>query len=364
MNGVGMNVMTLASDPIWKVGKGLWFNEEASTFAPKSDSLYMFIFWVSTFFFFLVIGLMTSFVFKYRRRIGVPAQRSVTHNTPLELTWTFVPMLFLAVMFVWGFRDYMYMHVAPAGAEEIHIRGQQWSWQATYDNGASPTETMVVANQKVPIIPVPKGRPVRVLLDSIDVLHSFWVPDFRIKIDVMPNRYTSAWFEATSDLETHIDSEGNQVQYKDHYLFCAEYCGDLHSQMAAIIRVMPDSQYQAVKATFANIFDRTPAEAGEILYNTKGCVACHSTTSASGTGPGWAGVFGSTERVRLPNGQVIDQVVDENYLRESILVPGAKIVDGYANQMTPYQGLLTEQELHALIEFIKSLGVNGGQGGE
>lgn len=360
MNAPGTHMMTLASQPIWNIGHGLWFGEDASTFAPKSDSLFMFIFWVSTVFFVLIIGAIVYFLFRYRRRPGVVQTTCPSHCLPLELAWTFLPMLLLAVMFVWGFRDYMDMHIAPAGAEEIQLRGQQWSWQATYDNGANPSETIRVANQDVPIIPVPAGRPIRLVMHSVDVIHAFWVPDFRIKIDVMPNRYTSTWFEATSELGSQTDENGQPLNYVDHYLFCAEYCGEQHSQMAAIIRVMPEGDYQEAKAAMADIREgRTPAEIGAILYNIKGCVACHATTTARGTGPGWAGIWGRNERVRLPDGTAVDLIVDENYVRESILVPSVKIVDGYANQMTPYQGQLDDWELEALIAYIKSLGDQG-----
>lgn len=366
MTTLGTSMTTLASSGIWNIGESMWFGEQASTFAPKSDSLFMFIFWVSTFFFVLIVGLMTYFVFKYRRIPGVPQQRSAAHNTPLELSWTFLPMLLLAVMFVWGFRDYMYMHVAPAQAEEIRLTGRQWAWQATYDNGASPTNTMVVADMEVPIIPVPAGRPIKLLMNSVDVIHAFWVPDFRVKIDVMPNRYTSTWFEATSELETHIDAAGNEVQYKDHYLFCTEYCGDQHSQMAAILRVMPASAYDAAKAEMADIRKgRTPAEVGRIIANQNACFSCHTIDGTPSTGPTWQNLFGRRERVRV-NGAVQEIVVDENYIRESIYEPAAKLVEGYPNQMVSYQGQIDEQELSEIIAYIKSIseGANGGGGAE
>lgn len=368
MTTPGTSMMTLGSSAMWNVGNGMWFGEQASTFAPKSDSLFMFIFWVSTFFFVLIVGLMTVFVFKYRRIPGVPQQRSAAHNTPLELSWTFLPMLLLAVMFVWGFRDYMYMHVSPAGAEEIQLKGQQWAWMATYGNGASPTETTVVADMDVPIIPVPAGRPIKLIMSSVDVIHAFWVPDFRVKIDVMPNRYTTTWFEATSDLETHIDPAGNEVQYKDHYLFCAEYCGDQHSQMAAIIRVMPPGEYERAKAEMADIFGpednpRPLDEVGQIVASQNACFSCHSVDGSAMTGPTWQGLFGRRERVRTASG-VEEIVADENYIRESILEPAVKIVEGYPNQMVSYQGQITDRELDAIIAYIKSLSPQADEGGE
>lgn len=356
MSVLGLTPATLATGSVWGIGRGLWFGDQASTIAPRIDSLFMFIFWVSTFFFVLIVGLMTYFVIKYRRLPGVAPQRSASHNTPLELAWTFIPIFPMAIMFVWGFRDYMHMHVAPAGAEQIDLRAQRWSWQATYDNGANPTETARVADMDVPVIPVPAGRPIKLVMHSTDVIHSFWAPDFRVKMDVMPNRYTTTWFNAVPGA-TQFDENGQPLPYTDHYMFCTEYCGDQHSQMAAILRVMPAAEYDAAKAAMADIFEgRTPVEVGAILYNIKGCVACHATDSRRGTGPGWGGVWGSSRRVRLADGSVTDVVADENYVRESILVPAAKIVDGYPNQMVSYQGQLNDKELDALIAYIRSLG--------
>ena len=357
MNALGTTMTTLAAAPFWTFGRELWFGDQASTMAPKTDSLFMFIFWISTIFFVGIVGALMIFVIKYRKREGAPHSRSVAHNTPLELTWTFLPLILLVVMFVWGFRDYMYLQVAPAGAEEIEFKAQQWSWQATYDNGANPQETMLVNTKEVPVIPVPADRPIKVLLHSVDVLHAFFIPDFRLKIDVVPDRYTTLWFQATSEAPTQYDDNGKPLPYTDHYLFCAEYCGDAHSQMAAIIRVMPASDYEVKKAAMADIRGgKTPAEIGAVLYNVHGCVACHNTDSSRSTGPGWGGIWGKTEHVALPDGSSAEVTVDENYVRESILVPSAKIVDGFANQMTPYQGQLKDWELEALIAYIKSLG--------
>jgi len=353
----GAGTMTLAAEPIWNTGKGLWFGDEASTIAPRVDSLFMFIFWVSTAFFVLIMGLLIVFVIRHRRIPGVPPQRSVSHNTPLELSWTFLPMFLLAIMFVWGFRDYMYMHVAPAQAEEIDFTARQWIWQPVYDNGGSPTDTARVADKDVPIIPVPRGRPIKVILHSEDVLHAFWVPDFRIKIDVIPDRYTTTWFEATGG-QPQYDDNGQPLPYTDHYLFCAEYCGNEHSQMAAIIRVMDEADYQEAKAAMTNIWDgRSLEEVGQILAQRNGCFSCHSTNGTAGTGPSWLGIWGKTEHVSARGGGSEDVTVDENYIRESVFDPGARIVDGFANQMTPFtDSQISDQELSAIIAYIKSLG--------
>jgi len=205
---------------------------------------------------------------------------------------------------------------------------------------------------------VPHGKPVNLLMTSRDVIHSFFVADFRVKMDIFPNRYSSAWFEATSELETHTNEDGETVQYKDHILYCTEYCGDGHSQMLAVIRVMPEADYIEWKAQAANIFDegKTPSEVGELLYRAKGCNACHAVVeNVPGTGPTWAGLYGS--EVPIAGGPSV--TADVNYLRESILEPAAKIHDGYPNQMQSYQGLLNDKELFALISYIKSLSAEG-----
>jgi len=332
----------LATTPQIGVEGGVGLHRNASTFAGAHDALFWFIFWLSVFFFVLLMGLSAYFVLKYRRRPGVPAQRSASHNTPLELTWSVVPLVILLGLFFWAFHVYMDMHVAPGDAEEIHVTAQRWNWSWEYDNGAVSMEQRVVADAEVPIFAVPAGRPVRLIMHSTDVIHSLYVPDFRTKLDVFPMRYTTMWFEAMNEGE-------------EHYLFCAEYCGEQHSQMGAVIRVLSPADYAQWKADNAIDDALSPVDLGRILYRSKGCNACHALSDASGTGPGWGGIYG-TER-RFTDGTTA--VADENYIRESILEPQVKIVDGYRNEMQSYQGLVTERELTALIAFIKSLSDKG-----
>ena len=359
MNLVNAIPKTLAqrSDPF----RDLMLPEQSSTFAPIQDDLYMFIFWVSVVFFVILMGAMFYFVFKYRRKPGVSQQRSVAHNTPLEITWTVIPMFLLVVMFVWGFKGMIYMLVAPADAETINVSAVQWNWEFAYDNGGVSTKSMVVADKQVPVFPVPAGKPVKVVLNSRDVIHSFFIPMFRVKIDVMPFRYTTLWFEATD-----FDSENAPVgpdprdpnpdadfeRYRDHYLFCAEYCGEGHSQMAAVIRVVPQSDYEVWKQKAANPYDgKSPAEVGALVRTIKGCATCHSADGSANTGPTWLGIWGETHT--FTDGSTA--VVDENYVRESILNPGAKIRQGFPNQMVSYQGQIAEEEILGVIEYLKSL---------
>jgi len=338
-------------------GRSMWLTEPSSTFASRHDPLFLFVLWVSIFFFLLIVVGMVWFVWKYRRRPGVAPLRSAAHNTPLEVFWTVAPSLLLAWMFVWGFEEFLYMSVPPADAEEIQIKAYQWGWEATYDNGAGTDEFVDMVATQVPVFAAPANKPIKLIMSSRDVLHSFYVPDFRVKMDVLPNRYSTSWFEATSEPVAQYNEQGEKVgEWIDHKLFCTEYCGDQHSQMAGLIRVMSQADYEAWKAAKANIFEgRTMAEVGEILYTTKGCVSCHSIDGSRGTGPTWLGIYGGTEELR--SGETVQ--VDENYLRRSILEPAAQITAGYPNQMTMQD--VTDRELDALIAFIKSLSEEGRQ---
>jgi cytochrome c oxidase subunit II len=325
--------------------------ESDSSFAEKVDKPFMFITWICLIFFVPMMILMLHFVVKYRRREGVPQQRSSAHNTPIEIAWTVGPLFLLAIMFVWGFKGYIFFHVAPADAEQIDLQAMRWNWTFTYDTGTQSALTTVVADKEVPIFPVPAGKPVKLTMHSTDVIHSFFVPDFRTKLDVFPNRYTTLWFQPTSELTLHEDG----FRYKDHHVFCAEYCGDGHSQMGAIIRVMPEEDYLAWKNQPPYDPDSMePAEIGAMLYRIKGCNACHSVDGTANIGPSWTEAFGQPKQ--FADGTSLDAAAaDENYIRQSILDPASQVRAGFPNQMVSYQGQLSEQEIDWLIAYIKSL---------
>ncbi len=348
--------LLLASAAPQTIKLGVGLSRQSSTLAANHDLLFWFITWLCVFFFVLLMGLGIFFTIKYRRRPGVPQQRCVAHNTPLELLWSLGPLVILIGIFFWAFDLYMDAHVAPAGAEEVTVVAQKWNWSWTYDNGAATREFANVANTDVPVFAVPAGKPVKLIMTSRDVIHALYVPDFRTKIDVFPGRYTTLWFEAMEAGE-------------EHYLFCAEYCGDQHSQMAAVIKVLEpgvtaggppanipwqDELYGDWKSRMA-FDDRPLKEVGATLYITKACNSCHSIDGSVGTGPSWLNVYGSEEKIT--GGTTV--TVDENYIRESILVPAAKIVEGFSNQMNSFQGQLTEREIMALITYIKSLSEEG-----
>jgi cytochrome c oxidase subunit II len=356
-----------------------------STFAPHSDWLFFWIFAISAFFFVLLMVLMFYFTFKYRRRVGAVPVRSQAHNTAMELTWSIVPTIILVWMFFEGFRGYANMTVAPANAPEILITGQMWNWSATYPNGASSleaTRSRKMGSERgvpgegvsdTPIFVVPEQMPVKLRMHSLDVIHAFWIPDFRVKFDVYPNRYTSMWFESRaidavraerngwvleqtvvgedgiSRRVPVIDANGNPVYYQDHWVFCAEYCGPMHSEMAAIIRVVPRDQYLRIIEEWSTP-SGTVWQIGQQLSRIKGCFGCHSIDGTRLQGPTWQGLFGSMRQ--FTDGT--SAVADENYLRESILEPGKRVVATFPNAMQSYQGRLTEEELNAIIIFLRS----------
>lgn len=316
-----------------------------STMGAEIDSIYLFILWVMAISFVVLMAAMLYFVVVYRRRPGVAPPLSRSHNTPLEIAWTVVPTALMVPMFFWGFWSYASQVVAPANYEDITLTAGQWWWRWTYPNGAQSNLTAHVGASNVPVFLAPAGRPVRLRMSSMDVIHSFYVPDFRTKFDVFPNRYTAYWFE-TPPLrsgETH----------RDHLVFCAEYCGDNHSEMAAVIRVVSPEEYAKTLEEWAT--PGTPLELGQRIFETT-CAACHSIDGPRKIGPNWRNLYGYERQ--LSDGSVV--VADENYIRESILNPGAKVVAGYENvQMNSFQGLLNADQINGLIVFLQSLSDRG-----
>lgn len=353
----------------WLYGKG---GGAATAVGRDIDTTMMFIFWVSAFFFVLLMGLMVLFVIVYRRKPGVAAKRSASHNTPLELAWSVIPMVILVVLFFMGFHGYMDAVVAPAGAEEIYVKAQKWAWTLTYPNGANSPELtdpedeeqrLKYGPEAYPIFYVPANRPVKLIMMSADVIHSFWIPDFRVKFDVFPNRYTTYWFQ-TDPLDTLSDKilydEKGKFFYEEHMLMCAEYCGEKHSQMLGVIRVVDDDVYKLKLSGWSIDPNASPAVKGEIIAKTKGgCFQCHTIDGSPNTGPTWKDMFGSAGT--FEDGSTIDRK-DENYVRESVLTPSKRIVSGFSNKMNPYQGVLTDEEIAWITAYMKTLSVHGGSG--
>ena len=308
-----------------------WLPPGVSTVSHHVDWLFNLILAISVIFFLLIVVLMTVFVIRYRRRAGAGAEASASHNTALELTWTAIPVVLVAVIFFFGFRGYLDMSTPPANAYEILVDGQKWAWSFTYPNG------YVDSNLHVPV-----NRPVRLVMTSADVIHSLYVPAFRIKQDVVHGRYSKAWFEATAPGE--------------YDLFCAEYCGTSHSGMVATVVVHPPGEFETWLESASNFLDTmTPVEAGRKLFQVRGCMQCHSVDGTAKVGPTLMGVYGRSGA--MADGATV--AADENYIRESILEPMTRVVAGYEPVMPTYQGRLKDAEITAIIEYLKSLSGNG-----
>jgi cytochrome c oxidase subunit II len=305
---------------------GFWLPEPAAA-DPVVDRVFNLILVICSILFLLVVGLMMLFVVHYRRRPGQLPQKSPSHNTLLEVMWTAIPVLIVAVIFYQGFIAFMTMQTAPPGCYDLRVSARQWAWQFIYPNGHVDEN-----------LHVPAGEPVRLTMTSEDVIHGLWIPALRVKKDVVPGRYASMWFQA--------DKPGT------YDLVCTQYCGDDHSNMLSTVVVHPREDYDKWLKDAANYLKTLPpAEAGKMLYQRRGCVQCHSIDGTAGTGPSLNGIYGTT--AHMTDGS--DVLVDDNYIRESILEPQAKIVAGFQPVMATYKGLVSDDDITALIEFIKSL---------
>jgi cytochrome c oxidase subunit 2 len=315
--------------------------EQMSTSAPQIDDLYYFIYWLSVVLFVAIIGAMVWFAWAYRARPGHKATPT-PHNIVLELSWTLAPLPILAALFHWGFEGYMDLSVAPASAEEIRVRAFQWGWDFEYKNGETDNK-----------LHLPKGKPIKLVMSSNDVLHAFFVPGLRTKRDLVPGMYSSVWFEATQTGETD--------------LFCAEYCGGKskdqngnelafdqfkgHWAMLSKVVIEEPAQYETYLESLGG--NKPPAERGKSLYEKKQCIGCHTIDGSKGVAPTWKGIWGRTETMN--DGTKV--TVDENYVRESVLEPNAKIVQGYASPsvMPTFKGTLKDKDIDAIIAFMKTL---------
>ncbi|MCA9310111.1 MAG: c-type cytochrome [Phycisphaerales bacterium] len=336
----------------------IFFPERASTYAAETDHLFFFVFWVSAFFFVVLMLLMVVFAIKYRRVPGKPAQPSPSHNTLLELTWSVVPLLLMVVMFVWGWESYVKQRVPPADAEMIDVEASQWVWNFTYANGAGSRDFERISDNDVKVFALPVGRPVQFVCHSTDVIHSLYIPGFRMKIDVFPNRNTVAWAQPTHATHRMVETDDGWVPApieegeEGLYLFCTEYCGDQHSQMPARIILLEEADYDKWLARQADTSSIPLKDLGAMLYVAKGCVSCHTTNGKAGTGPTWQGLW-MKER-KFEDGT--SAVADATYIRESILEPQKHIVEGFTQQkMNSFQGRVTDRDIAALRTYIMSL---------
>lgn len=300
------------------------FPPQASTMAPRVDALLYFLSAVSIFFAALVFIAIVVFAVRYRRRPGRESGVPIEGNIPVEIVWSVVPLVIVMVMFYWGAALFFDMMQPPANALELNVVGRQWMWKIRHPEGQS----------EINELHVPVGQPVKLIMTSEDVVHSFFVPAFRVKMDVLPGRYSTIWFQPSRAGEYH--------------LFCTEYCGTLHSGMIGRVVVLEPAAYQqwlAERGTGVSL-----ADSGAELFERLGCAICHRA-ERPGQGPPLAKLFG--QAVRLQDGRVV--TADENYIRESILNPHAKITAGYPAVMPTFKGLIDEEGILQIIAYLKSL---------
>ena len=301
------------------------YPEQASNFAPQVDALMLFIIAVCLFFAVGVTLAMIYFFLKYKRKfadeVGVP----IHGDSRLEAAWMIVPLILAMMMFGWGAGIYVYYRHTPKDTLDIYVIGKQWMWKAQQPNGL----------REINELHVPVGRNIRLTLASEDVIHDFFVPAFRVKMDVVPGHYNTMWFRPTKAGKYHF--------------FCSQYCGTNHAVMGGWVTVMEPAEYAAwlSGSTDASL---SPVAAGEKLFAEKACITCH-IAGGTGRAPSLNGVYGAN--VLLADGSTV--VADDSYIRESILQPNAKIVAGYQPLMPTFQGQLTEEQVLALAAYIKSL---------
>jgi cytochrome c oxidase subunit 2 len=302
------------------------FPREASTIAPYADALYFFLLLITVIGLVLVAVLVVGFSIRYRRSRN-PVATQVEGSTLLEATWTIIPLALFMVAWIWGALLYFRIYNPPTNAMNIYVVGKQWMWKAEHPGG----------QHEINALHVPTGRPIQLTMISQDVFHSFSIPDFRVKREVIPGRYSTVWFQATTPGTYHI--------------FCTQYCGTNHSAMIGQVTVLSPDDYQ--RWTQESTSGMSLAQNGERLFASMGCNACHSG-SAAARGPNLAGVYGS--KLQLTNGSTV--LVNDAYLRDAILNPSQHITAGYAPIMPTYQGQISEDGLIDLVEYLKGMQSN------
>jgi cytochrome c oxidase subunit 2 len=307
------------------------FPEQASTIAGGVDSLYLFLVGLTVVFSVLIFTVIFVFAIVYRRRSDDERPEAIEGSHALEIFWSVVPFVIVMVIFTWGASLYFRNARSPDDAMEINVVGKQWMWKIQHPEG----------RREINELHVPIGRPVRLIMTSEDVIHSFYVPAFRIKMDVLPGRYTTAWFEATRVGEFH--------------LFCAEYCGNEHSKMGGKVVVLDPPAYE--RWISGEQQGESLADLGARRFTELRCDNCHHP-GAGDRGPSLAGLFGQT--VRLEGGGAVE--ADESYFRESVLNPRAKVVAGFRPIMPTFQGQISEEQLLELIAYVRTLKAQPGQG--
>lgn len=310
-----------------------WLPQNASPATSAQDGLFYLIYSLSVFFFVLIVSFIIYFAWRYRKRKDGEKTTHIHGNTKLEIIWSIIPAALFVIIFAWGFYGWMKLNLVPQNAIEIKVTARKWDWLFTdVKTGAEMSDLIV-----------PVNTPVRLLMSSADVIHGFYVPNFRINRDVLPSQYTVAWFKAE--------------QVGSYPVLCTQYCGTKHSQMVRYIKVLPEQEYQKemVAAQGAGL---SPVELGKKIFFGKGaCASCHdvSPDKKRVVGPPLFGAFGKKQLVTLPDGSSKEMEFNENYFKESIINPNFRAIPGYPSVMPPYQGVFKDSEITALTEYIKSL---------
>lgn len=313
--------------PDYTYKASMWLPEQVSEHAGNVDGMFYFILGLSVFCLIGITAAVVYFTYKYRARPGHKSEPSPSHNNPLEITWTVIPSIIVVFIFIFGWRGYLDLATPPKNALEIQVKAAKWNWLFTHYNGVEDN-----------VLHVPVNKPVRLIMTSQDVLHSFFIPVFRVKQDVVPKRYTQVWFKATKP--------------GTYRLYCTEYCGLDHSLMKTVVVVHEPGGYERyLQSKYDEFMSLPPDQLGKMFYEQKGCKACHTVdgTPKAGGGPTFKGSFGST--IEMADGSSV--LVDENYIRESILEPTAKVHKGFAPIMPKLD--ISDSEIDALIAYIKSL---------
>jgi cytochrome c oxidase subunit 2 len=308
---------------------------QGSEYAKEIDTVYMALFWLSVVLFLMIAVPAIYFAWRYRYRPGrvTPHQ---THNTAMEIVWSVLPLILCVGIFFWGLIGYFKYAVAPGESMEISVTAKQWLWQFEYPDGS----------RTINDLHVPINKPVRFVMTSEDVLHDFFVPNMRVKADVIPGRYTEVWFTPTELGKT--------------FFTCAEYCGKDHSGMRGTLTIDNDAEFAKWMATGGTEWEeyckegvatKPCSEWGKLQWERKGCNSCHTVDGSKSKGPSWKGIYGKQEKLR--GGATV--LVNDDYLKESMMNPQAKVVDGFDPIMPTFQGLLKDHEIRGLIEYIKSL---------
>ena len=308
---------------------GVLMPEQGTALSQQIDNLNGFLVAVSFVSCAILIGGMIYFAVKYKRRGPDDKTPYITHDIRLEILWSVLPLIVFLAVFAWGWIIYHDMRSMPKNALEVQVTGKQWAWTVEYKNGVKATELVV-----------PVHKDVKLILSSEDVIHSFYVPSFRIKQDAVPGRYTALWFNAEKLGEFHV--------------FCTEYCGTSHSGMITKLKVVSQEDFDKWLTSESEVGSLPLAERGAKYFQTRACASCHNVDNAAvKIGPSLYQKWGHEEEA--DDGQKV--VFDENYVRESVMLPQAKIVKGFPrpSPMPSFQGQISESELAAIIEYIKGL---------